>query len=86
MSYANNIFFVPTLLFEIKVKVKHSHYRPMGPRGSLEVKASRFRDSGTGRLYPRSILALILTPGTEKIPSDTTGDRSRGLPTNSVVP
>jgi hypothetical protein len=46
---------------------------------------------------PRSILVLILRglvdPGhmvlsdaTEKIPSDTTGDRSQDLPTSSVVP
>jgi hypothetical protein len=29
------------------VKVKHSHYRAMGPRGFWEVKASTFRDIGT---------------------------------------
>jgi hypothetical protein len=29
------------------VKLKHSHYRPMGPRWFWEVKASRFRDIGT---------------------------------------
>jgi hypothetical protein len=28
-------------------KVKHSHYRIMGPRGFWEVKAFRFRDIGT---------------------------------------
>jgi hypothetical protein len=28
------------------IKVKHSHYRPMGPRGFWEVKASRLRDIG----------------------------------------
>jgi hypothetical protein len=28
-------------------KVKLSHYRPMGPRGFWEVKASRFHDIGT---------------------------------------
>jgi hypothetical protein len=32
---------------EVKVKVKHPHHRPMGPRGFWEVKASRFRDIGT---------------------------------------
>jgi hypothetical protein len=30
-----------------KGKVKYSHYRPMGPRGFWEVKASRFCDIGT---------------------------------------
>jgi hypothetical protein len=29
------------------IKVKHSHYRSMRPRGLWEVKASRFRDIGT---------------------------------------
>jgi hypothetical protein len=32
-----------------KVKVKYSHYMPMGPRWFWEVKASRFRDIGTSR-------------------------------------
>jgi hypothetical protein len=50
------------------VKVKWSHYRPMGPRGLWDVKVSRFRDIGigdrlsairTGCLYPKSILSLI---------------------------
>jgi hypothetical protein len=35
-----------TILLE-KVKVKYSHYRPMGPGRFWEVKASRFRDIGT---------------------------------------
>jgi hypothetical protein len=30
-----------------KVKVKRSHYRPMGPRRFWEIKDSRFRDIGT---------------------------------------
>jgi hypothetical protein len=34
-------------LLSKKGKVKYSHYRPMGPRGFWEVKASRFRDIGT---------------------------------------
>jgi hypothetical protein len=29
------------------IKVKPSHYRPVGPRGFWEVKDSRFRDVGT---------------------------------------
>ena len=52
----------------------------------------------TGRLYPRrnpwySFSEAESTPGhmipagvTEKIPSDTTGNRSRGLPSSSAVP
>ena len=52
----------------------------------------------TGRLYPRenpwySFLEAESTPGhmvlsiaTEKIPSDTTGSRSRDRPTSSAVP
>jgi hypothetical protein len=31
----------------VKVKVKDSHYRPMGLRRFWEVKASRFLDTGT---------------------------------------
>jgi hypothetical protein len=31
------------------VKVKLSHYRPVGPRGFWEFKAPRFRDIGTRR-------------------------------------
>jgi hypothetical protein len=34
------------LLIKANVKVKHSHYRPMGPRGLWEVKTFRFRDIG----------------------------------------
>ena len=53
---------------------------------------------GTGSLYPRrnpwySFLEAESTPGhmvlsvaTEKIPIDTTGNRSRGRPTSSAVP
>jgi hypothetical protein len=52
----------------------------------------------TGRLYPRrnpwySFLETESTPGhmvlsvaTQKIPSDTTGNRSRDRPTSSAVP
>ena len=52
----------------------------------------------TGRLYPRinpwySFLKAESTPGSmvlsvamEKIPSDTTGNRSRDRPTSSAVP
>jgi hypothetical protein len=29
------------------VKIKHSHYKPMGPRVFWEVKGSRFHDIGT---------------------------------------
>jgi hypothetical protein len=51
-----------------------------------------------GRLYPRrnpwySFLEAESTPGhmvpsvaTEKVPSDTTGNRSRDLPTSNAVP
>jgi hypothetical protein len=67
----------------------------MGSRRLWEVKVCRFRDMAfeggwlstlrTGRLYPRSMLVLILRgrvdlghtellDATEKIPSDTTGD------------
>jgi hypothetical protein len=35
------------LCYQGKIKVKQSHYRPVGPRGCWEVKASRFRDIGT---------------------------------------
>jgi hypothetical protein len=38
-TFANNV--------KGKVKVKHSHYRPMEPRVVWEVKAFRFRDFGT---------------------------------------
>jgi hypothetical protein len=31
---------------KIKVKVKYSYYRPMGPRAFWEGKASRLRDIG----------------------------------------
>jgi hypothetical protein len=39
----------------VKVKVKYSHYRPMGPGGFWEVKASRFRDIGTLRWWVVSL-------------------------------
>jgi hypothetical protein len=42
---AVSIFMVYTVY--VNVKVKHSRYRPMGPRGFWEVKVSRFRDTGT---------------------------------------
>jgi hypothetical protein len=46
----------------------------------------------TGRLYPQEYPGthfkrhMELSDATEKIPSDTTGDRSRDLPTSSAVP
>jgi hypothetical protein len=64
-------------------------------KSALEV--GRLLAIRTGCLYPRSILVLILTgwdepwnielsDATENIPSDTTGDRSRDLPTGIAVP
>jgi len=71
------------------------------PRIFLNVrhyKCGRSSAIGTGRLYPRrnpwySFLEAESTPGhmvlsggaTEKIPSDTTGNRSRDRPTSSAV-
>jgi hypothetical protein len=61
-----------------------------GTQGILE--GDRLLALRTGRLYPhRSIPLLIfkkveLSDATEKIPSDSTGDRSRDLPTSSAVP
>ena len=63
----------------------------MWPRGVQEVKAPRFLDTRhtkvlrlsplrTGRLY------MDLSDASEKIPTDTTGDRSRDLPTSSAAP
>jgi hypothetical protein len=44
----------------------------------------------TGRLYPQEYPVypghMELSDAKEKIPSDTTGDRSRDLPTSSAVP
>jgi hypothetical protein len=91
------------------VKVKVSRYRPeqsLGGSGRLRLrifmtfgtmKLVRLSLLHTGRLYPMSILVLILdaesTPGhmvppvaTEKILSDTTGNRSRDPLTSSAVP
>ena len=62
-------------------------------------KVGRSSAKRTGRLYPRRIPwysfseaeltsgRMVLSEGTtEKIPSDTTGDRSPDLPTNSAAP
>jgi hypothetical protein len=77
------------------VKVKHSHYRLMGPGGFWEVKASRLRVRlsalCTGRLYPQEYPGRVdpehmeLSDATEKNPSDTIVDRSQDLSTSSVV-
>jgi hypothetical protein len=62
------------------------------------MKVVRSSPLRTGRLYPQefswySFLEAESTPGhmvpseaTEKIPSDTTGDRSRDPPTSSAAP
>jgi hypothetical protein len=62
------------------------------------VKLVRSSPLRTGRPYPQEypgtpVLEAESTPGhvvpsvaTEKIPSDTTGDRSRDPPTSSAVP
>jgi hypothetical protein len=52
-----------------KVKVKHPHFRPIGPKGFWEVKASRLHASAleggrlsairTGRLYPQGKRKVI---------------------------
>ena len=62
-------------------------------------KGGRSSTKRTGRLYPRrnpwysfseaesTSEHMVFSEGTtEKIPSDTTGDRSRGRPSSSAVP
>jgi hypothetical protein len=72
--------------------------RPPDFRDVRHYKGGRSSSLRTGRLYPNinpwySFSEAESTPGhmvpsgtTEKIPSDTTGNRSRDLPTSSVVP
>jgi hypothetical protein len=57
------MFYTYLSIYSVKVKVKHSNYRQLGPRGFWEVKVSRLRDIAleggrlsslcTGRLYPQ---------------------------------
>ena len=78
----------------VDLKVKYPRYRPTWPTRVQEVKAPRFLDIRhmkvvrssplrTGRLYPGH---MDLLDASEKIPSDTTRDRSRDLPTSSAAP
>jgi hypothetical protein len=64
---------------------------------SSALEGDRLSAIRTGRLYPMNTLVLILrgrddpvhmvlSDATGKIPIDTTGDRSRDLPSRSVVP
>ena len=60
------------------------------PRIFRHYKGGRSSAKRTGRLYPRRnpwyLFSEALSEGiTEKIPSDTTGDRSRDRPTSSAV-
>jgi hypothetical protein len=74
----------------VQIKVKQSHYRPMGPRGFWELESGRLSAIRTGRLYPQGYpgthFKRLSPDATEKIPSDITGDRSRDLRTSSAVP
>ena len=69
--------------------------------GLRGLEGSRFHDTRhmkvvclspvrTGRLYPQEYPDtpghMDLSDASEKIPSDTTGDRSRDLPTSSAAP
>ena len=78
-------------------KVKYPRYRPTWPRGVQEVKAPRFHDTRHTMVVRSSpplpsgiFLEAESTPdlsnASEKSPSDTTGDRSRDLPTSSAAP
>jgi len=56
------------IFFEIKEKVKQSHYKPEVPRGFQEVKIPRLRNNGgrlsalrTVRLYPQEILLVLIS-------------------------
>jgi hypothetical protein len=75
----------------MKVKVKVSRDRPRWPKEFRWVKAPDFLDfrhyEGGKVVSWYTFLEAESTPGhTEKIPSDTTGDRSRDPPTRSAVP
>ena len=82
-------------------RVKCPRYRPTWPRGVQKVKAPRFHDTRhtTHRpplppgIFWYPFLEAESTPGhmvlsdaSEKIPGDTTGDRSRDLSTSSAAP
>jgi hypothetical protein len=85
-----------------KGKGKPPLSRPTWPIGVQEVKAPRFLDTRHMKVVRPplppgiswySFLEAESTPGhmklsesSEKIPSDTTGDRSRDLPTSSAAP
>ena len=62
-------------------KIKYPRYRPTWPRGVQEVKAPRFHDTRHMKVVRSSplrtgrLVLMDLSEASEKIPSDTTGDR-----------